>query len=69
MYKQYFAYPFFDYNNRAIEILKKAEFKMAFIGQSSTNGFSKPGINKYKIPRKTVFSNTNVDKLKEILNS
>lgn len=65
----YFAYPFFDYNNRAIEILKKAGFKMAFIGQSSTNGFSKPGINKYKIPRKTVFSNTNVDKLKEILNS
>lgn len=66
---QYFSYPFFDYNERAIEIVKKAGFKLAFIGQANTNGFSKPGTNKYKVPRKTVFANTDIAELKKILNS
>lgn len=54
---KYFAYPFYDYSNRAIELLKKAGFNMAFIGQSDTDGYSYPGItDKYKLRRKTIFS-------------
>ncbi len=65
---KYFAYPFFDFNDRAIGLLKEAGFNMAFIGQYNTNGFSTPGkTNKFKIPRKTIFSSTTVNKLKELL--
>lgn len=65
---KYFAYPFFDFNERAIELLKEAGFNMAFIGQYNTNGFSTPGkTNKYKIPRKTIFSSTTMTKFKELL--
>lgn len=54
---KYFAYPFYDYSNRAIELLKKAGFHMAFIGQSDTDGYSYPGItDKFKLRRKTIFS-------------
>ena len=63
----YLSYPFFDFNDHAIEILKKAGFKMAFIGQWNTKGFSAPGTNKYKVPRLTVFSDMSVDKLKRAL--
>ena len=53
----YFAYPFFDYNDRAIELLKKAGFHMAFIGQSDTDGYSFPNkTDKFKLRRKTVFN-------------
>lgn len=65
---KYFAYPFFDHSERAIELLKKAGFNMAFIGQYNTNGFSTPGkTNKYKVPRKTIFSSTTMTKFKELL--
>lgn len=65
---KYFAYPFFDFNERAIELLKEAEFNMAFIGQYNTNGFSTPGkTNKYKVPRKTIFSSTSMNDFKNLL--
>ena len=65
---KYFAYPFFDFNERAIELLKEAGFNMAFIGQYNTNGFSTPGkTNKYKIPRKTIFSSTSMNDFKNLL--
>ena len=63
----YLSYPFFDFNDHAIEILKKAGFHMAFIGQWNTKGFSKPGTDKYKVPRLTVFSDTSVEVLKNSL--
>lgn len=65
---KYFAYPFFDHNERAINLLKKAGFNMAFIGQYNTNGFSTPGkTNKYKVPRKTIFSSTSLSDFKNLL--
>ncbi len=65
---KYFAYPFFDHNERAIELLKKAGFNMAFVGQYNTNGFSTPGkTDKYKVPRKTIFNSTSMAQFKELL--
>jgi len=59
---KYFAYPFFDVNDRAIELLKKADFHMAFIGQYTTDGYSYPNkTDKFKVPRKTMFSSTSMD--------
>ena len=63
----YLSYPFFDFNDHAISILKKAGFKMGFIGQWNVKGFSTVGTNKYKVPRLTVFSDTSVEKLKQAL--
>lgn len=63
----YLSYPFFDFNEHAIDVLKKAGFRMAFIGQWNTKGFSKPGTDKYKVPRLTVFSDTSVEVLKNAL--
>ena len=36
------AYPFFDFNERAIKLLRQAGFRLAFIGQYDTNGYSTP---------------------------
>lgn len=59
---KYFAYPFFDFNDRAIELLKQAGFHMAFIGQYDTDGYSYPNkTDKYKVRRKTIFSDTSMD--------
>lgn len=53
-----FCFPFYEYNDYAIEILKEAGFKTAYIG-----GMKKvtPGINKYKIPRITLNRNTTIE--------
>lgn len=59
---KYFAYPFFDFNNRAISLLKQAGFNMAFIGQYNTDGYAYPNkTNKYKVPRKTIFNTTTIE--------
>jgi len=52
------AYPFYDYNQRAINLVKQSGFKLAFIGASTTNGRSYPGINLYKVPRMTIWDTT-----------
>lgn len=58
---KYFAYPFFDFNERAITLLKKAGFNMAFIGQYDTDGYSYPKItDKFKLRRKTIFNTTSM---------
>lgn len=65
---KYLAYPFFDYNPRAIELLKKAGFNLAFIGQYNTFGFSTPGkTDKYKVPRKTIFNTTSMKDFENLL--
>jgi len=59
---KYFAYPFFDFNNRAIDLLKKAGFKLAFIGQYDSDGYSYPNVtNPYMVRRKTIFSDTSME--------
>ena len=58
----YFAYPFFDFNARSIELLKKAGFHMAFIGQYDTDGYSYPkSTDKFKVRRKTIFNDISMD--------
>lgn len=53
----YFAYPFFDFNDRAIAALKKADFKMAFIGQWDSQGYSSYDTDRFMVRRKTIFGN------------
>jgi len=66
---KYFAYPFFDFNDRAISLLKEAGFHMAFIGQYTTDGYSYPNkTDKYKVPRKTIFSFTSMNEFISYLN-
>lgn len=59
------AYPFYDYNDYAIEQLKNNGFTMAFQG-----GFekAKPGIDKYKIPRYSISTDFTMDTFKKIVN-
>ena len=65
---KYFAYPFFDFNDRAIQLLKKAGFKLAFIGQYDTDGYSYPGVtDNFKIRRTTIFSDTSMEEFKTYL--
>lgn len=45
---KYFAYPFYEYNDHAIEALKEAGFRMAFAGGSRK---VKQGMDKYTLPR------------------
>lgn len=57
----YFAYPFYDYNDRAIELLKEAGFHMAFAGDQGTGGYSYRNTNKFLVPRKAVYYNCNAN--------
>ena len=63
-----FAYPFFDFNDRAIKLLKEAGFTMAFIGQYDTDGFSTQKTNKMLLRRKTIFSTDSIDTFISYLN-
>lgn len=67
---KYLAYPFFDWNNRAIELLKATGFHMAFIGQYDTDGYSIPGVtDKFKMRRKTMFNDVSMNEfINEFLN-
>lgn len=55
------SYPFFDFNDRAIRLLKKAGFHMAFIGQYDTDGYSTFTTDKFKLRRKTIFSDDSLN--------
>lgn len=61
----YFAWPFYEYNDYAIGLLKEAGFTMAFIG-----GMYKayPGINMYTVPRYTIHNDTNIQKFASYIN-
>jgi peptidoglycan/xylan/chitin deacetylase (PgdA/CDA1 family)/ribosomal protein L30E len=52
-----FAYPFGQYNQRAIKILKELGFKSAF---TTTKGYAKTGENPYLIPRIVVYPNVSL---------
>lgn len=61
----YFCYPFYEYNNNAIEALKEAGFTMALTGG---NKRATRGIDKYKVPRYVIYDTTSVERLASILN-
>ena len=61
-----FCYPFYEYNNYAIDNLKEAGFTMAFAGLIG-NGKATVGINKYLIPRYTINNTTTVNQLSNII--
>lgn len=57
----YFCYPFYEYNDYSIEMLKKAGFTMAFAGQS--NELIKVGSDKYRLPRYVINTYVTIDDL------
>lgn len=64
-----FCYPFYEYNNYSIEVLKEAGYTMAFGGHKESGNYKvKPGINKYKLPRYVIYNSTNVNDIKSYLN-
>lgn len=64
---KYLSYPFFDYNERAIKLLKQSGFHLAFIGQSTTDGYSTFNTDRFKIRRKTIFATDSLEKFKSYL--
>ena len=58
----YFCYPFYEWNEYAINQLKKAGFTMAFIGGQRA---AKPSDNHYRIPRYVIYSWTTTSNLKQ----
>ena len=59
----YFCYPFYEYNNYAIDILKEAGFTMAF----ANGGRSTRDSNRYAIPRYVIYNNTSVSLLESYI--
>lgn len=55
---EYFCYPFYEYNTRAINILKQAGFKLAFAGDGRK---AKVGDNLYVIPRFPLSNSTSLN--------
>ncbi len=53
-----FCYPFYEYNDYAINILKEAGFRMAFASGSYK---IKKGANKFVLPRYVIFSSTTLN--------
>ena len=60
----YFCYPFFEYNDYAISLVKEAGFTMAFMdGRMKV----RVGTNKYKVPRYGIVNTTTISDLKSII--
>ena len=55
----YLCYPFYDYSNKAIELLQEAGFTMAFAGQTGSS--VKVGQDKFKIPRYVIYNYTSMN--------
>lgn len=62
---KYFAYPFYEYNDHAIEALKEAGFRMAFAGGGRK---VTRGIDKYTVPRFGISNTDTLEKIKKIIN-
>lgn len=56
-----FCYPYYEYNNQLISILKEAGFTMAFMGD---DGLVRVGDDPFKISRYTFSNNSSVNELK-----
>ncbi len=66
---KYFCYPFYEYNNYSINLLKEAGFSMAFGGEYE-NGYKYivPGIDKYRLPRYVIVNYNGIETFKSYLN-
>lgn len=64
----YFCYPFYEYNNHAIEALKEAGFTMALAGQLGDVKV-RVGTDKFKVPRYVIYNTTSVDSLARMINN
>lgn len=53
-----FCYPFYEFNNRSIELLKQAGFEMAFAGGERS---AVPGEDIFRVPRYVMFNHTTMD--------
>lgn len=63
-----FCYPFYEYNNYSIEVLKEAGFTMAFGGYGEGGKLKvTPGSNKFKLPRYVIYSYTSVNNIKSYI--
>ncbi len=61
------SYPFYEYNNYAISVLKEAGFTMGFAGYKAGGSLkAHAGYDKFRIPRITILNDTTVDDLAEI---
>ncbi|MCI5701661.1 MAG: polysaccharide deacetylase family protein [Erysipelotrichaceae bacterium] len=60
----YFCYPFFEYNDYAISLLKEAGFRMAFAGHRMK---VRVGANKYKLPRYGIINTTSIEEFSQIV--
>ena len=61
---RYFCYPFYEYNNYSISILKEAGYTMAFTGEYG-DMLTKVGMNKYIIPRFVIMTHTTIKDIDE----
>jgi hypothetical protein len=59
-----FCYPFYEYNNYAINILKEAGFTMAFAGDRSK---IRKGANKLILPRYIIYSSTSLNEFAKMI--
>lgn len=65
----YFCYPFYEYNDYSIKMLKESGFTMAFGGPGEGGNYRvKPGINKYKLPRYIIYNNTTANNIANYIN-
>ena len=63
-----FCYPFYEYNDYSISVLKKAGYTMAFAGETKgSNNLTTPKTNKYKIPRFVMVNYTTINELARYL--
>lgn len=60
-----FCYPFYEYNQYAIDIVKEAGFKTAYIGDNKRVSI---GIDKLKIPRITIYNNISIQEYINLIN-
>lgn len=60
-----FAYPYGEYNQETIEVLKELGFEMAFNVEYAD---AEPGMNMFEIPRKGVYPNDSLEDFKKIIN-
>ena len=57
---KYFCYPFYEFNDYSISVLKEAGFTMAFAGGGRRASI---GVDKYRIPRFAIQRNTSVSEI------
>lgn len=63
-----FCYPFYEYNDYSIKVLKEAGFTMAFGGYGEAGKYkAAPGVNKFKIPRYVIYSYTTANQIKSYI--